>query len=47
MGEFVFSKKNMVLLGIVILLIGLYVIFVLFFNEKSTSSKGYIYVSIF
>lgn len=47
MGEFVFSKKNMILLGIVILLIGLYVIFVLFFNEKSTSSKGYIYVSNF
>ena len=47
MGEFVFSKKNMILLGIVVLLLGLYFVFALFFNEKSSNDDEYIYVDNF
>lgn len=42
-----FSKKNMILLGVVVLLLGIYAILVLFFNEKSSSSDGYLYVDNF
>ncbi len=43
MREIVFSKKNIILLGVAILLLGLYVFFVLFF-DKNISSKGYLYI---
>lgn len=45
MIKYVFSKKNMILLGVVVLLIGLYVLFTVFVSENSsTSSNSYLYV---
>ena len=46
MNEIIFSKKNVILMGIVVLFIGLYVIFALFLNDNSSvsDSGSYLYV---
>ena len=45
MNEIIFNKKNLILLCIVVLLVGTYVIFVLFINNsRNSSSNSYLYV---
>lgn len=44
MREIIFNKKNIILLGVVVLLLGLYAIFILFFDDEVINKANYLYV---